>query len=58
LKMGKIYFDLYEQIYSPLNLWWAYKAAARGKRYTLLFVTPKGGPILVLGWQIALTPKG
>jgi RNA-directed DNA polymerase len=34
LEMGKIYFDLYEQIYSPLNLWWAYKAAARGKRYT------------------------
>lgn len=32
--MAKIYNNLYVQIHHPLNLWWAYKAAARGKRYT------------------------
>ena len=32
--MGKVFRNLYEQVYNPLNLWWAYKAAARGKRYT------------------------
>ena len=31
--MGKRYFDLYDKIYHPLNLWAAYKNAARGKRY-------------------------
>jgi retron-type reverse transcriptase len=31
--MGKIYQNLYEQVVSPLNLWFAYKDAARGKRY-------------------------
>ena len=31
--MGKRYFNLYQNIYSPLNLWFAYKQAARGKRY-------------------------
>jgi len=31
--MGKRYFDLYENICHPLNLWAAYKQAARGKRY-------------------------
>ncbi len=32
--MGKTYYNLYDKMYSPLNLWWAYKDAARGKRYT------------------------
>jgi len=32
--MGKIYNNLYDKIYAPLNLWWAYKDAAKGKRYT------------------------
>lgn len=31
--MGRKYYNLYEKICSPLNLWWAYKNAARGKRY-------------------------
>ena len=31
--MGKCYFNLYEKICHPLNLWAAYKNAARGKRY-------------------------
>jgi len=31
--MGKKYDELYEKICHPANLWWAYKAAARGKRY-------------------------
>jgi len=31
--MGKTYYDLYEKICNPLNLWRAYKDAARGKRY-------------------------
>ena len=31
--MGKRFFDLYENICHPLNLWAAYKNAARGKRY-------------------------
>jgi RNA-directed DNA polymerase len=31
--MGKLYFDLYDQIIHPLNIWSAYKNAARGKRY-------------------------
>jgi RNA-directed DNA polymerase len=31
--MGKLYFDLYDRIIHPLNLWSAYKDAARGKRY-------------------------
>lgn len=31
--MGKTYFNLYEQIYHPHNLWQAYKSARRGKRY-------------------------
>lgn len=30
--MAKIYDDLYEMICNPLNLWAAYKVAARGKR--------------------------
>ncbi|MBI5296551.1 MAG: hypothetical protein HY869_13825 [Chloroflexi bacterium] len=32
--MGKIFNYLYDKICSPLNIWWAYKDAARGKRYT------------------------
>lgn len=32
--MGKTYYALYEKIYNPLNIWWAYKGAAKGKRYT------------------------
>jgi retron-type reverse transcriptase len=32
--MGKIYHNLYDKVYHPLNLWGAYKNAARGKRYT------------------------
>lgn len=32
--MGKVFHNLYEQVCNPLNIWWAYKAAARGKRYT------------------------
>lgn len=31
--MTKQYFNLYKTIYHPLNLWAAYKQAARGKRY-------------------------
>ena len=31
--MGKTYKNLYEQVINPLNLWAAYKQAARGKRY-------------------------
>jgi retron-type reverse transcriptase len=31
--MGKRFDHLYDRIYQPLNLWCAYKAAARGKRY-------------------------
>jgi|GEM_PF-2342593 len=31
--MSKTYYNLYDKICHPLNLWWAYKAAARGKRY-------------------------
>jgi retron-type reverse transcriptase len=31
--MGKCYFHLYEKVIHPLNLWAAYKNAARGKRY-------------------------
>ncbi|MCI0554981.1 MAG: RNA-dependent DNA polymerase, partial [Anaerolineae bacterium] len=31
--MGKRYLFLYDQIINPLNLWAAYKNAARGKRY-------------------------
>jgi len=31
--MTKQYFNLYWRIYHPLNLWVAYKQAARGKRY-------------------------
>jgi hypothetical protein len=30
--MGKKYFNLYDKICHPLNLWAACKAAARGKR--------------------------
>jgi len=30
--MGKIFFDLYQQIWQPQNIWTAYKDAARGKR--------------------------
>ncbi|MEO5887042.1 MAG: hypothetical protein ABIQ77_05205 [Anaerolineales bacterium] len=33
--MSKVLQNLYEQVCHPLNIWWAYKAAAaRGKRYT------------------------
>ncbi|HEY9153366.1 MAG TPA: reverse transcriptase domain-containing protein [Anaerolineales bacterium] len=32
--MSKIFYNLYDKICNPLNLWWAYKDAARGKRYT------------------------
>lgn len=32
--MGRTYYGLYDKIHNPLNLWWAYKGAARGKRYT------------------------
>jgi hypothetical protein len=32
--MSKICYSLYDKIFSPLKLWWAYKGAARGKRYT------------------------
>jgi hypothetical protein len=31
--MGKRYFFLYEEVIHPLNIWAAYKNAARGKRY-------------------------
>jgi hypothetical protein len=31
--MGKRYYFLYNKICNPLNIWWAYKAAAKGKRY-------------------------
>lgn len=31
--MCKRYFNLYEKVSSPLNLWFAYKQAAKGKRY-------------------------
>jgi hypothetical protein len=31
--MGKTFYNLYDKICHPLNLWWAYKDAARGKRY-------------------------
>lgn len=31
--MSKIFYNLYDKICHPLNLWWAYKDAARGKRY-------------------------
>ncbi len=31
--MGKIYCNLYDQVIHPLNIWSAYKIAARGKRY-------------------------
>ncbi len=32
--MGKTYFSLYDTICNPINIWWAYKGAAKGKRYT------------------------
>ena len=32
--MDKVFHKLYEEVCHPLNIWWAYKAAARGKRYT------------------------
>ena len=38
--MAKIYNNLYDQILHPLNLWRAYKNAARGKRYTPALRTP------------------
>ena len=31
--MGKTYKNLYRQVTNPLNIWMAYKQAARGKRY-------------------------
>jgi RNA-directed DNA polymerase len=31
--MGKPYFNLYEKICHPANIWWAFKGAARGKRF-------------------------
>ena len=31
--MGRRYFWLYDKVCHPLNLWAAYKNAARGKRY-------------------------
>lgn len=31
--MGKRYFELYDAVINPLNVWTAYKQAARGKRY-------------------------
>ena len=31
--MAKTYKHLYDNIYHPLNLWVAYKQAAKGKRY-------------------------
>ncbi len=31
--MSKIFYNLYDKICHPLNLWWAHKDAARGKRY-------------------------
>lgn len=31
--MSKTFYNLYDKICHPLNIWWAYKAAARGKRY-------------------------
>ena len=31
--MGKRYFELYDAVINPLNIWAAYKQAARGKRY-------------------------
>jgi len=30
--MGKVYYNLYSHVWHPLNLWAAYKKAARGKR--------------------------
>lgn len=31
--MGKRYLFLFDKVTNPLNIWWAYKDAARGKRY-------------------------
>jgi len=31
--MGRRYFFLYDKVTHPLNIWMAYKNAARGKRY-------------------------
>lgn len=31
--MSKTFYNFYDKICHPLNLWWAYKDAARGKRY-------------------------
>jgi hypothetical protein len=38
--MVKNYSNLYDHIHHPLNIWWAYKAAARGKRYTPTLKSP------------------
>lgn len=32
--MSKAFYFLYDKICNPINIWWAYKNAARGKRYT------------------------
>jgi hypothetical protein len=31
--MSKSFYNLYDKICHPLNIWWAYKDAVRGKRY-------------------------
>ena len=31
--MSKISYNLYDKICNSLDLWWAYKDVARGKRY-------------------------
>jgi hypothetical protein len=45
---GKKYFDLYDKICHPLNLWAAYKAAAHGKRYQ---------PAVAVAGQIQKSPS-
>ena len=32
--MAKVFKNLYDQIHHPTNVWWAFKNAAQGKRYT------------------------
>jgi hypothetical protein len=37
--MGRKYFNLYDQIWQPTNLWQAFSLVARGKGCQRIFIT-------------------
>jgi hypothetical protein len=53
--MGKKYFNLYDRICHPLNIWAAYKGAARGKRYqpaAAAFEYDLEENLVEIGWEL------